>query len=235
MTANNFDAAEHFDDKRAGRYDERITKIQPAYKTMHDMARYLLQIDLPSQTKLLVAGSGTGQEVISYSENNPGWNIVGFDPSESMHAVARDKIRKAGLKEKITLVVGSIDSVESDSLFDAATSILIMHFLPDDGAKQHLLDEISRRLKPGARIVLIDQEGDPKSDDFKLLLKAWKAHQVAIWGDEDTVNEDFAQRMRNLTFVPQERIRELLNNAGFENICKFFKSFLLGGYVATKH
>jgi tRNA (cmo5U34)-methyltransferase len=67
-----------------------------------------------------------------------------------------------------------------------------------------------------------------------MLLSAWKSHQYATREDEKQIVRDFEHVDENLQFVSEERIRELLTIAGFSDICKFYKSLLFGGYIATK-
>ena len=234
MANTDFDAAEHFGENLSAAYDERIREIIPGYEAMHEIAKHLLQEHIPEAAHVLVAGSGTCHESISYALSNPKWNIVGFDPSSDMHAVAREKLKPLHLESRVRLIHGSIEDVNTDLLFDCAVSILVMQFLPDDGSKQHYLNEISRRLRQGAQIILIDLEGAKYSSEFNMLLSAWKSHQYANRKDAKQVDRDFQHVDENPQFAPEERIRELLHRAGFSGVCKFYKSLLFGGYIAAK-
>ena len=55
-----------------------------------------------------------------------------------MLLIARKKVAAASLENRISLVRGLINDV-AEKDFDAATSILVMHFLPDDGTKLNFL------------------------------------------------------------------------------------------------
>jgi tRNA (cmo5U34)-methyltransferase len=167
-------------------------------------------------------------------QNNPHWSFTGFDPSESMLSIARKKVAAASLENKIFLVLGLIDDV-AEKDFDAATSILVMHFLPDDGTKLNFLKGIADKLKPGALIVLVDLEGEIGSDEFNTLNAAWKNQQLFIRGENDRVREEFVIREKEVHFIPQKRIESLLEEVGFIKIHKFFKAYLFGGYVAEKN
>lgn len=234
MPDKDFNAADHFGEDLSSIYDERIREIIPGYEAMHEVAQYLLQEHTEDKANILVAGVGTGYETTAYALSKPQWNIVGFDPSADMLAAAREKIQPFDIENRITLIHGSIEDVNQDALFDGAASILVMQFLDDNGAKQHYLNEISKRLRQGARIILIDLEGVRYSSDYNMLLSAWKSHQYATREDEKQIVRDFEHVDENLQFVSEERIRELLSIAGFSDICKFYKSLLFGGYIATK-
>ena len=157
---------------------------------------------------------------------------------KASHIPSRDEInnlenRIKSLENKISLVPGLIDDV-TEKNFDAATSILVMQFLPDDGTKLNFLTGISERLKPGAPIVLVDLEGKIGSDEYNTLNAAWENQQLFIRGDNDRVRKEFIIREKEVHFIPQERIESLLQEAGFYKICKFFKAYLFGGYAAIK-
>ena len=228
-----FDAARHFSEQHSSVYDEKIRKVIPGYQVIHELVRYLLEDNLPSTAKVLIAGTGTGQEILAYSKNNPEWLLVGFDPTESMLSVAKQKVQNGSLEKRVKLIQGFIHDVD-ESGFDAATTILVMQFLPDNGAKQQYLNEISSRLKSSAKLILVDLEGDKESVEYKLFISAWKAHQLSTREDEQQVIEDFEHIDRDVQFVPQHRIETLLDKAEFSNIQKFYKAYLFGGYIATK-
>ena len=234
MTDTDFDAAEHFGEDLSSVYDERIREIIPGYETMHAIAQHLLCDHNRDDANILVAGVGTGYETKAYALSRPKWNIIGFDPSANMLAAAVERIELLNNRDNIKLVHGSIEDVNENILFDGAASILVMQFLPDNGAKQHYLNEISKRLHRGAVLILIDLEGVKYSKEYNRLLSAWKSHQYATREDIKQIIRDFEHVDANLQFVSEERIRELLANAGFADICKFYKSLLFGGYIATK-
>ena len=222
-----------FNGEWSNEYDDTAPTIIPAYQSIYELSQYLLRDNLQENAKILVAGAGTGKEIIDCSRNNPHWCFTGFDTAEAMLSIATQKVAAASLKNKITLVNGLVDNV-IDKDFDAATSILVMHFLPDDGTKLSFLKGIADRVKPGAIFVLVDLEGDTCADEFTALNAAWKNQQICTRGDNDRVSEEFRLRETEVQFIPQKRIESLLDEAGFHKIFKFFKAYLLGGYVAIK-
>lgn len=214
-------------------YDDTAHKIIPAYHAIYELTQHLLRDRLNSEAKILVAGAGTGKEIIDCSKNNPRWSFTGFDPAEPMLSIARKKVAATSLESKISFVQGLIkDVVKKD--FDAATAILVMQFLPDDGAKLNFLKAIASKLKTGALIVLVDLEGKIGSDEYNVLNAAWKNHQLFTREKNDSVDKEFAMREKEVHFIPQERIELLFEEAGFIKIHRFFKAYLFGGYVAIK-
>ena len=222
-----------FNGEWSNEYDDTAHKIIPAYHSIYELTQHLLRDRLNKEAKILVAGAGTGKEIIDCSQNNPYWSFTGFDPAEPMLSIARKKVEAASLENKISLIPGLIDDVKEKD-FDAATSILVMQFLPDDGTKLNFLKGISEKLKPGALIVLVDLEGEIGSDEYNTLNAAWKDQQLFIRGERDRVRKEFIIREKEVHFIPQKRIETLLEEVGFFKIHKFFKAYLFGGYVAIK-
>jgi tRNA (cmo5U34)-methyltransferase len=230
---NNMEKRIDFNADFSNEYDDIVHMIIPAYHSIYELTHHLLRDKLEGVARILVAGAGTGKEMIDWSRNNPHWTITGFDPAEAMLSVARKKVAAALLENNISLIRGLIDDVAEEA-FDAATSILVMHFLPDDGTKLNFLKGIADRLKPGAVMVLVDLEGEIGSAEYSTLNAAWKDQQIFKRGETDRVEEEFLRREKEVHFIPQERIESLLEEATFINIHKFFKAYLFGGYVAEK-
>ena len=222
-----------FNGELSNEYDDLSEKIIPGYHSLYELAHHLLRDKLDKAARILVAGAGTGKEIIDCLQNNPHWYIIGFDPAEPMLSIARKKVAAASLENRVSLVHGLVTDV-AENQFDAATSILVMHFLPDDGTKRNFLKDIADRLKPGALIVLVDIEGTIGSDEYNTLSSAWKNQQIFKRGEDDNVREEFEMRDKEVHFIPQKRIESLLEEAGFTKIHKFFKAYLFGGYVAEK-
>lgn len=214
-------------------YDDTAHKIIPSYQSIYELTQHLLEDKLPKDARVLVAGAGTGKEIIDYSNDNPQWHFTGFDPAEAMLSIAKKKVASAFLKDKISLIHGLVDDV-TEKDFDAATSILVMHFLPDDGTKLDFLKSISNKLKPGAIFVLVDLEGEVGSDEYNTLNSAWKKQQIHVRKDRFRIKKEFEMREKEVHFIPQKRIEWLLQEVGFSKNYKFFKAYLFGGYAAVK-
>lgn len=150
-----FDSKRHYNDKRAANYDVIIRKAIPGYATLHDISRVLLETEVGDTAELLIAGCGTGTELGLYADECPGWHFTGVDPSAGMLDIARDRINHM---DRIKLVEGYVSDLPNKPTFDAATLILVMHFLSDDenapgGGKAGVLSQIAQRLKPGAPLI----------------------------------------------------------------------------------
>jgi len=230
--ATNFDTSPPVE---VGMYDSSMRLFFAAYEPMFTMAYSALRSALRDDANVLIVGAGTGAEIVEFTKRNDSWKLTGVDPSADMLAIARKRVCEYELNDRVTLVQGYTSDLPEEPLYDAATCILVMHFLEDDGAKLSILEDISRRLKPGALLVLVDGFGDTSTPGFGNKFAAWKQFPVAMGMDRDFV-EDRAQSilMQRIKFVPENRIFSLLAETGFVHPERFFTSFFYGGWMAFK-
>lgn len=228
------DAGHRFDSEGAQIYDHRIRTVVPGYEALHRMAYSLLQLDLGEQARLLIVGAGTGMEIMHLAEDNPGWRFTGVDPSADMVAIARRRVTNSGLSERVELHTGFAHELPTSEPYDAATLLLVMHFVPDDGGKLELLRSISARLKPGAPFVLADAHGDRTSDRFARFMAAFKRLQIALGKTTEEVEEMFQRFPSDVHFATEERTMALLHEAGFEHVEPFYGAMLFGGWIARR-
>lgn len=108
----------------------------------------------PGDTVLDV-GCGTGTLALkAYARVGSMGHVYGIDPGPKQIARARAKARRAGLP--IDFRVGVIEQLAfADQSFDVVLSTFMMHILPDDLKRQGLA-EITRVLKPGGRLLVVD-------------------------------------------------------------------------------
>ena len=216
-------------------YDKSIRLFCPAYEEMFKLTHSSLRARLPEKADILIVGAGTGMEICEFAPLNPGWSFLGVDPSQDMLTITAKKLRGKNLSNHIELVKGYVDDLADKECFDAATSILVMHFLKDDGSKLELLKSINKRLKQGARFVLIDGYGDPSNKEFTELIASWKQYPVIHGVPKEAVETAFSEViMKMVQFVSETRILELFKLAGFTGAFKFYSGFLYGGWMGYK-
>jgi len=170
---------------------------------------------LQSGENVLDVGCGTGGVTIPakirIGENG---NAAGIDPAPEMIDIARRKASRAGLE--IDFRVGVIESLPfPDRTFDAVTSSLMMHHLPEHVQVKGLA-EIRRVLKPGGRLLIADMMRPSPSFLRRFFTSLVLHHGHGIqFGIED--------------------LSKLLQEAGFEEIKQLDDHFLTIGFVrATK-
>ena len=206
----------------------------PGYEALHRMVAAELGEHLPQQAALLVLGAGTGMEIGTLRAIFQQWRFTGVEPSADMVKIARERLREVGLAGRAELVEGYLEALPPSVRFDGATVILVMHFLPDDGAKAQLLQEVAKRLRPGARMILVDQHGIRPSAGFDSTIEVWKKYQVLAGYDQEAVDTAMLDRLGNLHYIPENRVVALLEEAGFEDVERFYQAFVFGGWRARR-
>jgi len=169
---------------------------------------------LKAGESVLDVGCGTGGVTIP-AKHQVGKNgrAAGIDPAPEMIAVARRKASRAGLE--IDFRVGVIESLPfPDRTFDAVTSSLMMHHLPEH-VRVKGLAEIRRVLKPGGRLLMADMMRPGPSFLKRFTSLVLHHGQGMRFGIED--------------------LPGLLQEAGFEEIKQLEDRFMIIGFVrATK-
>lgn len=226
------ESTKHFDDRRARIYDDIIRQVVPGYDVLHRLVALQLQQCLPAAARVLVAGVGTGAEIANLAPGAPGWRFVGCDPSPDMLRAAAERLK--GLDSRVALVAGGVEAVACEPSFDAATLVLVLHFVPDDGAKAALLTQIAARLKPGAPLVMADLHGDAGEGAFQRLFALWRAWQLDAGIPPADVDKGFRQIVKDIHFVPERRLVQLLDEAGFTGVERLWGALLFGAWVAWR-
>jgi tRNA (cmo5U34)-methyltransferase len=220
-----------FEREYGATYQERIHRIVPGYDDLATMMLGELIGLTPSSAHLLIVGSGAGEEIAVMGSARPRWRFTGVDTSAQMIGLTRDRIERLGLSTRVTLHHGATDDLSPEPAFDAATVALVMHFMAGEEKKLALLQQVARRLRPGAPLVLVDGHGDTASAEFAAEFEAWMRY-LTLRGMSAEEHEQYrAQVTGSCHFVPEARIRALLTEAGFTGPRLFYRGYVFGGWV----
>jgi tRNA (cmo5U34)-methyltransferase len=217
---------EIFENERATGYNQFVETWIPNYHYFLDRLPKLLSES--DQKELLVVGCGTGNEIERFTQAREHWDITGIDPSPEMISQARQKLRTFG---NVELVEGLVTDLDATRKYGAATLLLVLHFLDDNGDKQNLLNAISERLVPGAPFIILDITGEKEQIMKNLhVLKLLLPDGL----DEDQVKNRLARIEKELCYVSEKRLSELCVEAGFEPPLRFFQSAIYMGWITKK-
>ncbi|HUF28749.1 MAG TPA: class I SAM-dependent methyltransferase [Gemmatimonadaceae bacterium] len=230
MSSAGFD----FDAEYGANYDRIIRQVVPAYDHLFPMVLALLRDRVRRDARVLVTGVGSGSELVTFASAEPGWLLTGVDPSAQMLAITRAKLAQRGVASRVTLHQGVTQELPPAAPFDAATLICVLHFHPDDGAKLELLRAIAERLRPGAPLALIDGRGEPGTPEFEAMFAAWMRF-IELMGMDDEGRATYrAQLEASVRWIPERRLRELLAEAGFGEVARFYEALAFGGWLAVR-
>ena len=215
-----------FQNERAQGYDNFVHKWIPNYQFLLNSIPSLIKHT--SQEPLLVVGCGTGNEIEAFKKLNKDWPITGIDPSPEMIQQARDKFSDY---TSLELIDGEVKELPISSVYSAATLLLVLHFVKDDGSKLELLRDISVRLHQRSPLIIFDIFG--AGTEFKNQLEILNYFLSADVDEEE--REKRLSRIENELFhIDEARLNELLNEAGFESTIKFYQCSIYGAWITKK-
>ncbi len=234
MTTEKNAAQNYFGAGRSSTYDRKIRASLPGYEALHAMVDDLLRFALPERAQLLVAGAGTGMELVTLGAAHPDWRFTATDRSAEMLAIGKANVEAAGLADRMTFHVGEMHELPETPPFDGATSLLVSHFIRPHEARGRFFRAIASRLRPGAPFITAEVFGDRQDLSFSLFLEAWKGHYAAAGIPAQEVAEDFARTDATVAFLPGDAFATLLAENGFTDVRRFFQAFLFGAWVARR-
>lgn len=214
-------------------YENLARKFIPGYDGLYSLTQTFLSIYLPDEADVLIVGAGGGKKILTFGRAFPQMEFVGVDPSEKMLAVAQEKVEKENFSSRVRLHRGTIQDLDAKE-FDAATALLVMHFLPDDGEKLNFLKGNAARLKPNARLIIADVCADKSSAEFDFLLRAYLKHAELNETPPEMLEEAPQRIVESLNCVSEKRELELLREAGFGEILPFYQGLWFRGWLAAK-
>ncbi|BAU29004.1 tRNA (cmo5U34)-methyltransferase [Aneurinibacillus soli] len=218
-------------------YEKTIPLKIPGYEYLYELTNRLLNIHRESKSAaadILIVGAGGGQECVALGAAHGERRFTGVDPSARMLEIAELRAEKAGMKDRVTLIQGSVECLPSDRLYDAATCMLVLHFIQGLPAKRNILHQIAERLKPGAPLFLSSINGEPGTSAFDLQMRTWVRHMQDNGVSPEETDRFMASFGSVYDPVPAAQVLELLKEAGFEQSASYFGSYLIDAWVAIR-
>lgn len=132
----------------ADQYVQNISRKIPGYQLQYELMDTLLTALLAQLTNpgLLIVGAGGGQEILQLGRAHPDWTFSGLDTSQGMLLTAQQRLEAADLMDRVQLHHTEISSWNSSRQYDAATCMLVLHFVEGRENKLAMLRSIAGRL-----------------------------------------------------------------------------------------
>lgn len=200
----------------------------PGFHALQRMATLLLAESVPENGRVLVLGAGGGLELKVFAEANPNWRFVGVDPSAEMLKLAQATLGPPA--SRVELHEGYVDTAPPGP-FDGATCLLTLHFLPAE-ERLHTLEELRRRLKPGAPLVVAHHSFPQGETERTRWLNRYAAFAISSGIDAANARKAIEAIGERLPSLSPEQDVALLEEAGFEAIELFYAGFTFKGWIA---
>lgn len=212
----------------------RVQHVMPGVDALYRCIRAICDAELEQDAEILIVGAGGGREIEALAASPRHYRLTGIDPSNAMLDIAREYVASAKASERVELVQGLTANLLETASFDAATSILVMHFLPDDGSKQTYLCDIRKRLRVGATYLHVDVTFGDRAE-FEALASAMRKHAALVGLAEiadapPTAIARMAFGQPTSGIVSETRARELFASAGFRVVAPFYRGFWYAGW-----
>jgi len=134
----------------------------------------------------------------------------------------------------VSLLQGKPGEVVLGEGYNAVTSLLVMHFLPDDGAKVAYLKALATALRPGGWLLLADLGGERGETGFERLFATWRAQQDASRDRPEQVALDFTHLGTNVHPLAEARRASLLAEAGLELVQEYWRALGLAAVLLRR-
>ena len=217
-------------------YDLTVQQLIPGYASLARLSVALLAaspLGASSGASVLVAGCGTGAELVEAQAQRPDWQLWAIDPSNEMLQAA--KARLGDSSNSIHWQQSTVEALDADSRFCGALSVLVLQSLPDDGSKLAFLTALARSLEPGGQLVLVDLMAPERSPLQSQVQAAWLGFQRAsgLRGLE-TDGADLEPLTQGLHPIGEARLTALVNAAGFGDPARVFQALGYEGFLLQR-
>lgn len=157
---------------------EMFDNIAPVYDRLNDIMSFgiartwrraaVRRVRRTDARRILDLATGTGDLAIALARRIPQARVTGGDISENMLGLGCAKVAKAGLEERVSLVVARAEELPfADAEFDAVTAAFGVRNFADLGRG---LSEMARVLQPDGRVFILEFS-TPRSKIFGALYR----------------------------------------------------------------
>lgn len=221
-----------------GSYDLIVQQLVPGYASLARLSVALLAAS-PAAGRpgaaVLVAGCGTGAELLEARAQRPDWQLTAIDPSAAMLAAAQQRLGQQASSEGSTAVHWqqcTVEELDADAAFDGALSVLVLQSLADDGSKLAFLTALARSLRPGGQLVLVDLMAPERSPLQQQVDAAWIGFQTAsgVTAAEAAVTG----LTQGIHPIGSSRLAALVDAAGLSDPAPIFQALNVQGFLLQK-
>lgn len=210
---------------------EEMQRAVPGLDAMYRLVHSLIASNTHTAPRVLVVGAGGGREIEEFGTSGAVGPITAIDPSARNLKMAQALAGASGASRKVDFIVGTAEELPHRETFDVVTSLLVMHYLPDDGAKLTYLSGLRNRLAPGGRLIHADVCFD-NHEDVDRLIPAFRSHADISGVSADAVRLEL-EAILSLPAVTGDRTRVLFAEAGLTEPQEVFRTLWYRCWVSS--
>ena len=216
---------------RTAMYRE-MQRAVPGLDAMYRLAHALIASHGGEAPHVLVVGAGGGREIAEFRSGATVGRITAIDPSARNLDTVRDFFGSSDASHDIRFYVGTVDDLPAGETFDIATSLLVMHHLPDDGAKLAYLRSVRDRLAPDGLLIHADVCFDER-EEFNRLIPAYLAHADLVGASSDATHLEI-DAIPRLPVASVTRTGSLFAQAGLTDPFEVFRTLWYRCWISTR-
>lgn len=221
-----------FDQKNAPAYNQSFSKLEPLRDAIHLLMRVILS-ELSTNAHILCVGAGTGAELIYLAQSFPEWHFTAVEPAAPMLDICRQRTEDLGIASRCTFHQGYLDSLPTSDAFDAATCLLVSHFMqPND--QNNLFGQIAKRLCPRGYLVSSALAYDMSTSEYQSLLEVWLRMLDYSEISAEQVEKIRASFGRDVALLPLKDIESMLESSGFDSPVLFYQTLLIHAWYVRR-
>jgi tRNA (cmo5U34)-methyltransferase len=218
----------YFGKAHAPFYDERAVKLASVRDSLNFLVRLCLA-DLPSESRILCVGAGTGAELLDLATAFPSWRFTAVEPSPAMLEICYQKVYEAGIASRCHFHEGYLDSLPQTEPFNAATSILVSQFLTGPNQRRDFFHQIATRLRPRGHLINADLASSLNSSAFENLFEIWlRAHGHTPPAERPSQ----IGWEKDVAVSRPDEIESIIAGAGFEQPILFYQALFIHAWHA---
>jgi demethylmenaquinone methyltransferase/2-methoxy-6-polyprenyl-1,4-benzoquinol methylase len=178
--------------------------------------RTVRALQLGERPRVLDLATGTADLAIDIARMHPGAHVIGLDPSSRMLAVARTKLARCGLADRVELVRGDAQALPYRSCeMDAATIAFGIRNVPD---RRAALREMARVVRPGGRVAVLEL-GEPHRGLMARAARFHTRYVVPRLGALLAGSREYRYLQRSIAaFPPAAEFARVMEDAGLHVI-----------------
>ncbi|MFU8886346.1 MAG: class I SAM-dependent methyltransferase [Cyanobacteriota bacterium] len=215
-------------------YDLVVQQLIPGYASLARLGVALLAASPRASRQgaaVLVAGCGTGAELVEARAQRPDWQITALDPSAAMLAAAQERLGPE-TSGAIHWQQSRVEDLAVEGCFAGALSVLVLQSLPDDGTKLRFLTALAQSLEPAGQLVLVDLMAPERSPLQGQVQRTWLGFQQASGLDDRDAQR--AAHTHGLHPIGAARLTALVNAAGFGDPARIFQALGYEGFLLQR-